>query len=171
MRSRRQLNRSRFLMRLGRYPEATAALDAARLIAAGTGNQDASYKTLLAWVHLTDSEMALSQLRFNEAIAKGQIALDLATKQKIRDIACPAKYTIALAQASSNNAPSALRLCEEAVAIAKEVKSPRLISSALLAQAQVLLRRKDARGALEKATESQPLSHAIRTLPGSYCGP
>jgi len=153
-----QMNRSRFLMRLGRYQEAAAALDAARLIAAGPpGNQDGSYKTLLAWVHLTDSEMALSQLRFSESIAKGQIALDLATKQKIRDIACPAKYTIALAQAFSGNAASAQRLCEDAVAIGKDVKSPRLLSSALLAQAHVLLLRKDARSALEKATESQQM--------------
>jgi len=153
-----QMNRSRFLMRLGRYPEAAAALDAARVIAAGpTPNQDGSYKTLLAWVHLTDSEMALSQSRFNEAITKGQIALDNATKQNIRDIACPAKYTIAIAQASSGNAPSALRLCEDAVAIAKDVKSPRLLSSALLAQAHVLLLRRDAKGALEKAIESQQM--------------
>jgi len=153
-----QMNRSRFLMRLGRYPEAAAALDAARVIAAGP-NQDGSYRTLLAWVHLTDSEMALSQLHYKEAITKGQSALDIATTQKIivRDIACPAKYTIALAQASSGNAVSAERLCEDAVAIAKEVKSPRLISSALLAQARVLLLRKNARGALEKATESQQM--------------
>lgn len=153
-----QMNRSRFLMRLGRYQEATEALDAARLIAVGNaGNQDGSYKTLLAWVHLTDSEMALSQLRFNEAKTKGQIALDIAMTQKIRDIACPAKYTIALAQASSGNVPSAAKLCEEAVGIAKEIKSPRLVSSALLAQAQVLLLRKDAKSALEKASEAQQM--------------
>ena len=104
-----QMNRSGFLWRLGRYQEAAARpLTTPRSIAAGTaGNQEASYKTLLAWVHLTDSQMALSQLRFSDSIAKGQIALDIATTQKIKDVVCPAKYTIALAQASSGNAPSA----------------------------------------------------------------
>jgi serine/threonine protein kinase/Tfp pilus assembly protein PilF len=153
-----QMNRASFLWRLGRYQEAATALEAARSIAAGTDEQQkSSYKTLLGWVNLTDSQRALSQLRYSEAIAKCQEALDIATTQKIKDLACPAKYTIALAQASSGKAQSAQKLCEEAVEIAREVKSPRLLSSALLAQAQVLLLRNDAKGALGRASEAQQM--------------
>lgn len=155
-----QMLRGSFLWRLGRYPEAASALEAARSSAAGADErQKASYKTLLGWVNLTDSQRALSQLRFTEAIAKGQEALEIATsdKIKIKDLACPAKFTIALAQASSGRAQLARKLCEDAVAMAREVKSPRLVSSSLLALAQIFLLENDPHNALSKALESQQM--------------
>ena len=152
------MNRASFLWKLGRYQEAATALDAARSIAAGTDDQQkTSYKTLLGWVNLTNSQRALSQSLFKEAIDKCQAALDIATTQKIKDLACAAKYTLALAQASSGRAQSAQKLCEEAIAIAKEVNSPRLVSSSLLALAQVFMLENNPQSALTKALEAQQM--------------
>jgi tetratricopeptide (TPR) repeat protein len=148
------MNRGGFLWRLGRYREAEGALEAARATASGP---QGSYKTLLGWILLTNSQLALSQMRFAEAGAAAQEALNIAATERIKDLACSAKYTIALAQASSGKAQSAVRACEEAVAIAEEVKSPRLRSSALLALGQVYLLRNDSQNALDKAREAQQM--------------
>ena len=152
-----QMNRGSLLWRLGDYYEAVSALQAARSIAGSSVDQQRDYKTLLGWVNLTEAQMALSQRRFAEAIAKGQAALDIAAKQDIKDIACPAKYTIALAQASSGRAQAGQKLCEDALAMAREVKSPRLIATSLLTMAQVLLLSNEARGALDRAKDAQQM--------------
>ena len=146
-----QLYRGGVLWQLGRYQEADAALKQAFSIA---NQPEASYKEVLAWVHLTDSQMALSERRFSEAKAKAQQALDVAGTE-VKDLALQAKYSMGLAQAFSGAPQPARKLCEEAVAIAKEVNSPRLISSAQLALAEVLLLGNDAQGALENALQSQ----------------
>jgi serine/threonine protein kinase/tetratricopeptide (TPR) repeat protein len=152
-----QMMRGAFLWRLGRYPEARAALDLAFKIAS---QPNANLKTVLAWVHLTNSQMALSERRFDEAKTKGQQALDVSGKE-YRDVALQAKYSLGLAQALSGAAQPARKPCEEAVAMAKEVKSPRLLSSALLALAEVLLLENDAPRALATAREAQEMfAHA-----------
>jgi tetratricopeptide (TPR) repeat protein len=147
------LYRGIVLWQLGRYQEARAALDQAGSIA---NQKEASYKDVLAGVHLTDCQMALSDQRFAEAKAKGQQALDLAGTQ-MRDLALQAKYSIGLAQAFSGAPRPAIKLCDEAVAIAKQGKSPRLISSALLALAEVLLRGNDSQRALATALQAQAM--------------
>ncbi|MEK6322495.1 MAG: tetratricopeptide repeat protein [Acidobacteriota bacterium] len=148
-----QLNRGNLLWQLGRYQEARAALDQAFAIA---NRPEASYKAIVAWVHLTDSQMALSERRFADAKSKGQQAADLAGTQ-YRDVTLQAKYVIGLAQARSGVVQPARKLCEEAVAIAKEVKSPRLLSSALLALAEVLLLGNDAQAGLATALQAQAM--------------
>jgi serine/threonine protein kinase/tetratricopeptide (TPR) repeat protein len=139
-----QMNKGSFLWRLGRYQEARTALDLAYSIA---NRPEASLKAVLAWVHLTNSQMALSQQHFDEAKAKGQEALDAAGTE-YRDVVLLAKSTIGLATALSGQAQQARKLCEEAVVIAKEVKISRLESSALLALAEVQLASNDATHAL-----------------------
>jgi hypothetical protein len=111
---------------------------------------------VLAFVHLTESQMALSGRRFPEARAKAQQAMDLAGTE-VRDLAAQAKYTIGLAQALSGGAQPARKLCEEAVALSREENSPRLVSSALLALAEVLLLGNDGAGALATALEAQAI--------------
>jgi len=145
------LNRGIILWQLGRYQEADAALKLAFSIAS---QPEANYKDVVALVHLAESQMALSQRRFPEARAKAQLALDLAGNE-VRDLALQAKYTIALAQAFSGAPQPARKLCEEAVATAREENSPRLVSSGLLALAEVLLLGNDAQGALATALEAQ----------------
>jgi len=147
-----QMNRAGFLWRLGRYDETRAALDAALSIA-----KEGNNRTLLGWVNLTDSQMSFSERQFSDAKTKGQQGLDVADAQKIKDMACPAKYTIALAQALSGAPLPAQRLCEDAVAIAKDLNSPRQLSNALLALAEVLLLRGDSRSALGTALQAQAM--------------
>jgi len=146
-----QMNRGAFLFQLGRYDEARAALDQAFSISNRT---EADFKLVLAWVHLTNSQMALSKQRFPEARAEGQKALDLGGNEA-KDVALQAKQTIGMAQALSGAPQPARRLCEEAVATAKEVNSPRLLSTALLALAEVLLLGNDATGALATSRQAQ----------------
>jgi tetratricopeptide (TPR) repeat protein len=146
-----QMNRGGFLWQLGRYQEARDALAQAFSISNRT---EADFKLVLAWVHLTNSQMALSQRRLVEAKAEGQKAMDLSGKEA-RDLALQAKYTIGLAEALSGLPQPGRRQCEEAVAIAKEVNSPRLLSSALLALAEVLLLANDAPVALATSRQAQ----------------
>src|SRR5262249_28929212 len=148
-----QMNKGSFLWRLGRYQEARTALDFAYSVA---NRPEASLKSLLAWVHLTNSQMALSQLDFDKAKSKGQEASDAAGTE-FRDVLLQAKYTKGLAAAQSGQAPAAKKLCEEAVAIAKELKMPRLESSALLALAEVQLINNDPTHALLTVRQAQAM--------------
>lgn len=148
-----QMNRGTFLWRLGRYQEARDALDLAFKIA---NEPNANFKAVLAWVHLTNSQMALSEQRFDEAQAKGQHALQLADTE-YKDVALQAKYSLGLAQALAGAAQPGRKPCEEAVAMAKELKSPRQLSSALLALAEVLLLGNNAPRALATALEAQAM--------------
>jgi serine/threonine protein kinase len=147
------MNKGSFLWRLGRYEEAQNALELAYSIA---NRPEANLKAVLAWVHLTNAQMALSQRRFAEAKSKGQEALDVAGSE-YPDVVLHAKYTIGLATALSGQAQAARKLCEEALAIAKQVKISRLESSALLALAEVQLASNDLTHALATAKQAQAM--------------
>lgn len=148
-----QMNRGSFLWQLGQYAEAQKALALAFSIA---NRPEASFKAVLAWVHLTNAQMALSERRFAETKDKGQQALALAGTE-IDDVAIQAKHSIGQAQALSGAAPAGRTLCQEAVARARGTKSPQLLSSALLALAEVMLISNDAHGALAAAQEAQAM--------------
>jgi len=148
-----QMNRANVLWQIGKYKEANDALAEASGVAS---QPDASYKILLAWVHLNYCQMALSEKRFPDVMEKGRLALEVAGTQ-YRDIALSAKCSVALGAALSGSPQPARRLCEEAVATARGAKSPRVLSSALLALAEVLLLANDAPGALKAAQEALPM--------------
>jgi serine/threonine protein kinase/lipopolysaccharide biosynthesis regulator YciM len=148
-----QMNRANLLWQLGRYKEAKAALDEASNVAI---KPDANYNILLAWVHLTHSQLALSEQRFNDVREKGKLALDIAGTQ-YKDIALSAKCSIALADAMSGKGQSARKLCEEAVATARGARSPRVLSSALLALSEVLLLANDPPSSLVTVREALPM--------------
>ena len=148
-----EMNRAAVLWQLGRYDEARASLGKALSVA---NRPAAEYKALHAWIYLIYAQVALSERDFAEARKRGQQALELAGTQ-YRDVATQAKYCVGLAQALSGSLPSARVTCEQAVAIAREIKSPRLVSSALLSQAEVMLLANDARGALAAALEAQEI--------------
>jgi serine/threonine protein kinase/lipopolysaccharide biosynthesis regulator YciM len=148
-----QMNRGAFLWQLGRYAEASEALDAAFEIANRPG---ANYKAALAWVHLTRAQMALSKRDFAAAKKNSQLALDLSASQ-FPDVALQAKYCMGRAEAFSGAAEAGRKSCEEAVAMARNVKVPQLISTALLACAEVVLIANDPNAALGIALEAQKL--------------
>ncbi len=151
-----QMNRGNLLWQLGRYKEATDALNDASAVADQPGQPEASLKTVLALVHLGYSQMALSEGRFSDAKREGQKAIHLAAKQ-YKDIDINGKFSMGLAEALSGATQPAKLLCEEAVAMAKESRLPRLISSAQLALAEVLVLAKDAEGALRASLDAQRL--------------
>jgi serine/threonine protein kinase/cytochrome c-type biogenesis protein CcmH/NrfG len=147
------MNRGNFLWQLGKYPEARAALDKAFEIANQPG---ANYKAALAWVHLARAQMALSERNYAEARKNAQLAQDVSASQ-FPDVTLQAKYCIGRAEAFSGPPQVGKKLCEEAVAMARKVNAPQLISSALLALAEVLLIANDSKGALENALEAQKM--------------
>jgi tetratricopeptide (TPR) repeat protein/tRNA A-37 threonylcarbamoyl transferase component Bud32 len=147
-----QMNRGVFLWQLGRYEEARAALDSAFETAS---RPEANYKAVLAWVHLTRAQMALSERNVSEAKKQAQLAIKLSSQ--FPDVMLQAKYCMGRAEAFSGAAEVARRQGEEAVAMAKTINSPQLISSALLALAEVLLMANDAQAALNNALEAQKM--------------
>jgi serine/threonine protein kinase/Tfp pilus assembly protein PilF len=148
-----QMNRGAFLWQLGRYADARAALDSAFEIA---NRPEANYKAVLAWVHLTNAQMALSQRNYDEAKKKGQLALEVSASQ-FPDVTLQAKYCMGRAEAFSGAPQVGRKSCEEGVLMAKKVNTPQLISIALLALAEVLLIGNDPKGALENALEAQKM--------------
>jgi serine/threonine protein kinase/Flp pilus assembly protein TadD len=145
------MNRGRLLLLLGRYRETQSALDQALAVANQPG---ANFNQLLAWVYLATAQMALTQRRFVEARLKARQALDLSEKE-YQDAAILSGYTLALAQALSGAPQEAKRLCEAAVAKAKDSGNPRSISDSLLARAEVMLENKEPQVALNDAFEAQ----------------
>ncbi len=147
-----QMNRGRFLWQLGRYADARAALDSAFEIA---NRPQANYKAAPAWVHLARAQMALSERNYSEAKKNAQLALDVSAE--FPDVILQAKCCMGRAEAFSSALQAGEKSCEEAVVMAKKVNAPQLISSALLALAEVLLIGNDSKGALENALEAHKM--------------
>jgi len=147
-----QMNRARFLVLLGRFDEARAALDAAFELA---NKKEAQIKTVLAWVHLVRARLALSQLQYAEAKKEAQMALEASAE--FRDVTLQAKYTTGVAEALSGSAPAGQKLCEEALTEARALKSRSLITSAQLALAEVALLNKDSATALQTALDAEKI--------------
>jgi serine/threonine protein kinase len=145
-----QMNRGSFLWKLGRYPEARAALDSAFEIA---NQPEANFKAVLAWVYLRNGQMALSQLRYDEAKKQSQRALEVSAE--FPDVMLQAKSCLCRAEAFVGSPQVGRKLCDEAVDMAKKSNSPPSISSAQLALAEVMLLGNDAKGALENSLEAK----------------
>ncbi len=85
-----------------------------------------------------------------------------------KDTALQARQTLALTQAMSGASKQATALVEEAVAAARELKLPRLLSSALLASAEVRLASSDGRGALADAQAAQKMFASAAQLESDW---
>jgi ATP/maltotriose-dependent transcriptional regulator MalT len=138
---------------LGRYDEARTALDEARAIASEPA---AGFKSQLAYVDVVAAQMALSQGRQAEAAAQAAAALALADPD-YQDTALQARQTLALVAAMSGAPAKAAALIDQAVAAARDLKLPRLLSTALLASAEVRVAGRDARRGLADAQAAQKL--------------
>ncbi len=148
-----EMNRAGMLWQLGRYGEATASLNNALSIAS---RPEAGNKALHAWVHMTYAQIALSKRNLAQARKRAQRAMELAGTE-YRDLIVQAKFTTGLAQALSGETRPAIKACEEALAVARETKSPASVSSALLALSQAMLIADDAKGALAAALQAQEM--------------
>jgi tetratricopeptide (TPR) repeat protein len=159
-----QVNRAASLSALGRYDEARAALDEAYAIASGP---EAGFKSQLAYVDVIGAQMALSLGRHGEAAARARSALQLA-EHDYKDTALQARQTLALSEAVSGAPTKALALAEEAVRAARELKLPRLLSTALLASAEVRIAGGDGRGALADAQAAQKVFASAAQLESEW---
>lgn len=145
------LNYGNVLWRMGRYAEAQKALADARLANAKTSRADAEF---LANLEIFEAQQALSQRRFKEAGEIGRKALKL-SQGEYEMIAVEATYVVGLSQALAGEASSGRRLCEEALAAARRLESPRLVADALLAVAMARLEDGESSGALQAALEAR----------------
>ncbi|HEV7842985.1 MAG TPA: tetratricopeptide repeat protein, partial [Pyrinomonadaceae bacterium] len=137
--------------RLGRYDDARESFKEAHDIA---GSPKTFYKPLLAELNLSNAEMALSELRYADAIDFARKALEGAGTE-YKSVAVMAKYTLGLAQAFSGAKREAKASCEQALNDAKTAGDEALLSRAMLALAEVLYESGDASGALEYAMKAQ----------------
>ncbi|HKR15475.1 MAG TPA: tetratricopeptide repeat protein [Pyrinomonadaceae bacterium] len=144
------VNRGNLLAQLGRYTEAREALTQAFEAASRPGGID---KQLLAWIHLFKAQMALSELRFKEALAENRQATALGGSQD-KAFTVQSSYTSGLAQLNSGTS-SAIAACQKAFDIATSSGKPRLVSSAQLALAETFLASGDANNALTFALQAQ----------------
>jgi tetratricopeptide (TPR) repeat protein len=159
-----QANRAGSLMALGRYDEAKTVLDEAYAIAS---DAEAGFKSQLAYVELVGAQMALSQGNHAQASARATAALKLA-EPDYKDTALQARQTLALTEASSGAAKKALPLIENAVRAAREMKLPRILSTALLASAEVRLAARDGVGALADAQAAQTMFASASQLESEW---
>ena len=144
-------NQSEMLWRLGRYEEARNLLSQGMAIAAKPKDKD---QELLAHSYLTQANMALSENRLGDAKEKSEEALRVADDSS-KPLAVEAKRALGLAQSYAGETAKGKILCEEAVASAKLIGDPWLVSCSVLALAKAQLENGDAPGALASAQEAQ----------------
>lgn len=146
------INRADAYSRLGRYDESARDADEALGIAAPPGAEP--HKDLQSNFILTSAVADLSQHRNADAAAKAQQVLSIAGSN-YKETAITARSVLGLAQALSGKGAAGMRNCQEAVAGARSLRNPQVLSQALLALAQAALAAGDAQTALNAATEAQ----------------
>ncbi|MGI9108319.1 MAG: protein kinase domain-containing protein [Pyrinomonadaceae bacterium] len=144
-------NLSEMLWRLGRYEEARTVLAQAATIAQKPSEKN---KEVLAYLYLTEANIALSENRFGEAVAKSEQSLNTAGELN-KSLSTEAKLTLGLAQTFSGAAGRGKQACEEAVSTANRIGDPWLISFSQLALAQAQMESGDVAAALKNAQEVQ----------------
>ncbi len=145
------MNRGNIEWQLGHYNEARELLDQAR---SSANQSDSPNKNLMAWILLFQSQMNLSERNLAEAISKSQEAISLAGKQ-YKDIAAQAMSTLGLAQTLSGMRSAGVHSCQDAIELAKSMRSPRLIASGQLALSEALLEAGNNQEALKTALTAQ----------------
>jgi ATP/maltotriose-dependent transcriptional regulator MalT len=139
------------LWRLGRYEEARTVLAQTAAIAQKPSGKN---KEMLAYIYLTEANIALSENRFPEAKAKSEQSLKTVGELN-KSLSTEAILTHGLAQTFSGATSRGKALCEEAVTAARRIGDPWLISFSQLALAQAQLESGDAADALANAQEAQ----------------
>ncbi|HEX8176389.1 MAG TPA: tetratricopeptide repeat protein [Pyrinomonadaceae bacterium] len=146
-----QHNRGTLYWRLGRYADAKAAFEEVFRV---VSKPESINKYLMAEGYLNYAQMALSERRFPEAIARAKQAIEAAGSLYI-NITATAKYTLGLAQVFSGSKREGLAACEEAFELATRAGDTALLSGATLALAEAKYESEDDAGALEHALRAQ----------------
>lgn len=144
-------NRGNLFWRLGRYSDATNALDS---VISVVSNPESLNKSLMAEAYLNYAQMALSARRFPEAISRARQAIETAGSEYINVVAA-AKYTLGLAQVFSGAKREGLGGCQDALQLATRAGDAALLSRAMLALSEAQYENDDAAGALENALRVQ----------------
>jgi tetratricopeptide (TPR) repeat protein len=138
------------LWQIGNYPAARETLKQASDAASSPGGVN---KQLLAWIHVINAQMALSEFDYAAAAVEARKASALGDLQD-KDFFIEMSYTAGLAQLNSGTS-TAITSCRKALDSATHASLPRLISSAQLALAEALLAKGDAGNALAFALQAQ----------------
>jgi serine/threonine protein kinase/Tfp pilus assembly protein PilF len=139
-------NRAHILARLGRDTEAKQLLD-------DLFKEKDKYSGLVPDLHLNRAEMSLIRGDLPQAITAGNEAIK--TGDPKSNVTVRAQYVLALAKADKGAQSEAQKLCDESIKTTSNAADFGLYSHALLACAEVALKRKDAQKALTLATEAQ----------------
>src|SRR5256886_13454930 len=145
------LNRGGAYWNLGHQKEASSDMAQASEIAK---KDDASYKSLQVAIELAQAEMALSERKFSDVIARADRALELGGAQS-KTTNARAKSLKGLAQAVSSQARAGQALCQEAVTAAAAVGDPLLLAHAQLALAEAALAAGDTQPSITNAQQSR----------------
>jgi serine/threonine protein kinase/Tfp pilus assembly protein PilF len=148
------LNQADMFARLGRDPEARAALEQLPSFTERLSSDNNNKQVYTAWSYLIAARIALSERNFSEAKIKSQQALSAITAQNQNTLAI-AKATLGLSQALSGSNGEGKKLCQEAVAIAAQTGDLRLLADTRLVLAETLLESGDAKDALTTALQAQ----------------
>jgi serine/threonine protein kinase len=143
------VNRGKTLGLMGRYEEARKSFDEGEKLIMKGEKPDAE---LLANLHLFKAQMALTQRRFDRA--ESELRETLRLSGEFESVTVEATSALGLAEALSGRTAEGLRLCDEALASARGLNSPPLVTSALRALAVARLEAGDAKDALAAALEA-----------------
>jgi tetratricopeptide (TPR) repeat protein len=144
-------NRADTYWRVGKYDLAARNLEEAMAIAVPADGEP--HKELQSSFLLTAALAALSQRKNGEALTRAHQVLSL-VRPRDNDLTIGARGVLCLAQAASGKS-STLRMCEDALTIARTLRNPLTLSQALLALAQAAFATGNAERALEVAGEAQ----------------
>jgi len=144
-------SRASMLLQLGRSDEAQAAINEAMSLAE---RPEGRYEPLLADVYSINALLELSNGHFWKSESKSRQALDLAGT-KYTDVIVLAKETLGLSRVRSGGTRVGVRLCEQAIELAKSTGDSKLLSGTLLAFAEAALKNGEAPRALEAALQAQ----------------
>lgn len=145
------LSRGMAHWRLGHRDEATSDLKQASEIAK---RDDSNFKTLQALIALAEAQIAMSERKFGEVIAKTQTAFDLIGSQN-RSVNVRVKFFKGLATALSGQTRAGQALCDEATKDATPLGDPLLLARAELALAEASLAAGDTQRAMASAQQAR----------------
>ena len=146
------MNRGNAFWRVGRYADARTALDQAQELA---NRPEGKYRPVVAEVELIKAQIALSERDFGLAKTRAERALAESGGRQYEGVPIQALYTLGVAQAFSGSHADGVRLCHEAVGLAKQADDAALLTRALLALAEAQLQERAGQASLANATAAQ----------------